>query len=72
MLGLSGVIACSTPRPIRFDAPRSLILTYVVSRLVPDSRSGFPLDEDIERSSRSDSDLHTSRFGIVPVSGGSL
>ena len=29
MLGLSGVIACITPKPIRLDAPRSLILTYL-------------------------------------------
>jgi hypothetical protein len=32
MPGLSGVIACITPKSIRVDAPRSLILTYVVSR----------------------------------------
>jgi hypothetical protein len=72
MLGLSGVIACITPKPIRVDAPRSLILTYVVSRACAGFAIWVPACErveDIERSSRSDSDLHTLRFGIVPVSG---
>src|SRR5262249_1015404 len=71
MLGLSGVIACSTPRPIRFRALVHLFSRTSFPGLVPDSRSGSLLRayEDIERSSRSDSDLHTLQFGIVPVQG---
>src|SRR5262245_40827945 len=71
MLGLSGVIACSTSRPIRFRALVHLFSRTSFPGLVPDSRSGSLLRayEDIERSSRSDSDLHTLEFGIVPVQG---
>jgi len=71
MLGLSGVIACSTPRPIRFRALVHLFSRTSFPGLVPDSRSGSLLRayEDIERSSPSDSDLHTLQCGIVPVQG---
>src|SRR5262245_56164485 len=71
MLGLSGVIACSTPRPIRFRALVHLFSRTSYPGLVPDSRSGSLLRayEDIEGSSPSDSDLHTMQFGIVPDQG---
>jgi|SRR5215813_12835320 len=71
MLGLSGVIACSTPRPIRFRALVHLFSRTTFPGLLPDSQSGSlsRAYEDIERSSPSDSDLHTLQFGIVPVQG---
>ena len=69
MLGLSGVIACSTPRPIRFRALVHLFSRTTFPGLVPDSGSLLRAYEDIERSSPSDSDLHTLQFGIVPVQG---
>jgi hypothetical protein len=66
MLGLSSVIACTTAKLIRVDAPHSLVPGL---RRIRDPESSLRGCEDTEQGSRSDSDLYTLRFGIVPVSG---
>src|SRR6516164_1908956 len=48
MLGLSGVIARITPKPIRLDAPRSLVLMYVVSRACAGSTIWVPVCERVK------------------------
>ncbi len=66
MLGLSSVIACTTAKLIRVDAPHSLVPGL---RRIRDPESSLRGCEDTEQGSRSDSDLYTLRFEIVPVSG---
>jgi hypothetical protein len=66
MLGLSSVIACTTAKLIRVDAPHSLVPGL---RRIRDPESSLRGCEDTEQGSRFDSDLYTLRFGIVPVSG---
>jgi hypothetical protein len=70
MLGLSSVIACTTAKLIRVDAPHSLVPGLRRIRDPESSLRGCLRGcEDTEQGSRSDSDLYTLRFGIVPVSG---
>src|SRR6266511_156309 len=70
MLGLSSVIACTTAKLIRVDAPHSLVPGLRRIRNPESSLRGcLRGGEDTEQGSRSDSDLYTLRFGIVPVSG---
>jgi hypothetical protein len=66
MLGPTSVIACTTAKLIRVDAPHSLVPGL---RRIRDPESSLRGCEDTEQGSRSDSDLYTLRFGIVPVSG---
>ena len=59
MLGLSSVIACTTAKLIRVDAPHSLVPGL---RRIRDPESSLRGCEDTEQGSRSDSDLYTLRF----------